>query len=97
MSEFAQRRAEAMAYHAASMKRVRDTPAPKGQRYAAGTRVRISDDLGPRMSHFPSGMEATVEHTYAHAYGGDDVLSYCLNVDGHGQVSWYYESQLTPV
>lgn len=49
------------------------------------------------MSHFTSGVNATVVHTYAHAYGGRDVKSYCLNVDGEGRVSWYYEHQLTAI
>ena len=49
------------------------------------------------MSHFESGVNATVRYTYAHAYGGDDVKSYCLDVDGRGEVSWYKEWQLTPL
>ncbi len=49
------------------------------------------------MSHFTSDCDATVVHTYAHAYGGDDVKSYCLDVDGHGETSWYDEWQLTVI
>lgn len=47
------------------------------------------------MSHFPKGRNATVMYTYAHAYGGNDVKSYSLNVDGHRYISWYEEDQLT--
>ena len=92
---YEQRFAEASAYYATALRRVATDPAPDGQKYAVGTRVRIADDLGPCMSHFPSGMMATVMYTYAHAYGGTDVTSYCLDVDGHGEISWYYEYQLS--
>ena len=49
------------------------------------------------MSHFRSGVLATVKYTYAHAYGGDDVTSYCLDIDDYGKVSWYEEHQLTKI
>jgi hypothetical protein len=49
------------------------------------------------MSHFQGGVNATVKYTYAHAYGGDDVKSYCLDIDNHGEVSWYEEHQLTAI
>lgn len=60
-------------------------------------RVRIADDLGPMMSHFRSGANATVIYTYAHAYGGDNVTSYALDIDGSGFCAWYEESQLSPI
>lgn len=78
-----------------SEERVRAEPVPIGQKFAPGTRVRIADNLGPSMSHFPKGRFATVVSTYAHQYGGDDVKSYTLNIDGLGQHSWYEEHQLT--
>jgi hypothetical protein len=49
------------------------------------------------MAHFQSGVNATVKNTYAHAYGGDDVKSYCLDIDDYGEVSWYEEHQLTAI
>jgi len=93
------RLAEAKAYTAACMERMKSRPEPKGQKFPAGTRVRIADDLGSAMDHFPSGRNATVKYTYAHAYGPCErgVKSYCLDIDGRGQVSWYYEHQLTEI
>jgi hypothetical protein len=89
--------AEAQAYHAQAMKRVQNTSEPKGQKFPCGSRVRIADDLGPYMKHFPKGRQATVVHTYAHAYGGNDVKQYQLDVDGCGEVAWYNEHQLIVV
>ena len=77
------------------MHRVKTTPEPEGQKFPIGARVKIAEKLGPSMLHFPSGCNATVEHTYAHAYGGDGIKSYSLNIDGLGSVAWYDESQLT--
>lgn len=82
-------------FYQESMERVRSTPEPEGQKFPVGSRVMISADLGPYMSHFPSGKSATVAHTYAHAYGGTNVKSYSLDVDGYGNCSWFYEEQLT--
>lgn len=84
-------------FYQKSMDRVKNTPEPKKQKFPRGSRVMIAKNLGPSMSHFPSGIEATVNHTYAHAYGGEDVKSYCLNVDGVGSVSWYDEDQLAAI
>lgn len=83
-------------FHADVMERVAMTPEPAGQKFPFGTRVRIGR-LSATMSHFPSLVNATVEYTYAHAYGGDDVTSYSLNVDGQGSTSWYHENQLTEI
>lgn len=77
--------------------RRKTTPPPAGQKFRPGQRVFIAVDLGKSMHHFPSGRKATVLYTYAHMYGGDNVTSYCLDVDDYGEVSWYYESQLTAV
>jgi hypothetical protein len=85
----------AMGIYAAGLARVASSSEPKGQKFPNGSRVRIADDLGSSMRHFTSGVGATVCYTYAHAYGGRDVKSYCLDVDGRGRVSWYYEHQLT--
>jgi len=89
--------AEAEAYTAACMAEMANRPEPRGQKFPVGSRVRIADDLGSSMSHFQSGVNATVCYTYAHAYGGDDVKSYCLDIDDYGKVSWYEEWQLTAI
>ena len=91
------RNQEAKGIHQAGMERVRTQPVPTGQKYAPGTRVRIDDHLDSTMAHFPSGKNATVRYTYDHAFGGGDIDSYCLDIDGHGEVAWYYEGQLTPI
>lgn len=87
----------AQAHCEAGMRRVATTPEPKGQKFPCGSRVRIADDLGECMRHFQSGVEATVHHTYAHAFGGDDVKSYSLILEGRGMVAWYSEEQLTAI
>ena len=79
------------------LRKVKETPEPDGQKFPCGSRVRISDDLCGSMSHFKSGVDATVEYVYAHAYGGSNVKSYCLNVDDYGSVAWYYEHQLSAI
>ena len=89
--------AEASAYYAKGMQRVEDTPEPEGQKFPCGSRVRIADNLGRAMRHFPSSVNATVKHVYAHAFGGDNVTSYCLDIDGYGEVSWFHESQLKSI
>jgi hypothetical protein len=88
---------DAHAHYAAGMARVRETPDPKGQKFPTGSRVHIAKDLGPTMSHFESDVDATVQYVYAHAFGGDNVTSYSLNIDGYGSVAWYYENQLTAI
>lgn len=97
MIHYKERLAIAEETHRQGLEKVRTTPEPEGQKFHIGERVKIDDVLCSSMSHFPAGKTATVVHTYAHAYWGDDVKSYCLDVDGYGQVSWYHESQLTPL
>jgi hypothetical protein len=87
-----QRRTEAREYHATALNRVRTTPPPAGQKFSPGTRVRISG-LPRHMSHFPSGA-GTVRYTYAHAFGHGATDSYCVFIDGVGEVAWYPESVL---
>jgi len=82
---------------AQAMSDIATKPEPKGQKFPIGTRIRIADDLGTPMSHFPKELDATVKYTYAHAFGGKDVKSYCLDIDGYGQVAWYFEHQLTEI
>jgi len=80
------------------LKRVKSTPEPREQKFKIGTRVKIADDLGNRMSsRFPSGCNATVVYTYAHIFDDDAVEDYCLDVDGHGEIRWYLEHQLTEI
>lgn len=67
---------------------------PKGQKFPIGTRVRVADDLGDCMTHFISSCNATVVYTYKQMWGGEDVTSYCLDIDGHGECAWYKEHQL---
>jgi len=89
---------EAKSYTANCLARMGNKPEPEGQKFPIGTRVRIADDLGKSMSHFRgAGRNATVEHTYAHAFGGDDVKSYFLDVDDVGSNGWYHEHQLTEI
>jgi hypothetical protein len=95
--DYKEREQRANAIYEAGRERVAVNPAPSGQKFLPGSRVRIADDLGSAMSHYAAGREATVCYTYAHAYGGDDVKSYCLYVDGFGQASWYREDQLTAI
>lgn len=76
---------------------VKTRPVPAGQKFPPGTRVKIADVLDSDMSHFEAGVEATVEYTYAHAYGGKDVKSYSLCFDDGNSVAWYREHQLSKV
>lgn len=89
---------KAEAYHKQSLQRVRDEPMPLGQKFPPGTRVRICDEFPETMSHFSgAGKNATVQYTYAHAYGGKDITSYSLLIDGIGSAAWYYEDQLMEI
>jgi hypothetical protein len=97
MSTYKERESQAKSVYEQGLEKVKNTPAPKGQKFAVGSRVRVADDLGPHMSHFTSGVNATVQYTYAHAYWGDDVKSYSLLIDGKGSSAWYEERQLTAI
>lgn len=93
-----QRFAEATARHQDALCRVVETLPPSGQKFQPGERVRIAENLGRHMSHFPSGVIGTVKYTYAHAFGATDARSlrqYCLDIEGMGTASWYDENQLT--
>ena len=67
---------------------------PIGQKYHIGELVKIKIELPKSKFHFPSGKLGVVRYTYAHAYGGENVKSYCLNVLGIGEVSWYDEEDI---
>jgi hypothetical protein len=89
MKPYAERHAEAEAYYKESMERVRTTPPPAGQKFPPGAKVIVT--------HIPGvgdNVLATVHHTYAHAYGGDNVTSYCLDFEGRGLVAWFEENQM---
>lgn len=89
--------ADAKSSYAAALKRVKSALPNKNQKFQKGDRVRIDNDLGKSMNHFPRGVYATVEYTYSQAYGGDNYDSYSLLVDGFGSHSWYKEHQLTKI
>jgi hypothetical protein len=98
MKDRKEREAEAQAYFEQALQRVANTPEPEGQKFPNGSRVLIANDLGETMAHFGGkGKKATVQFVYAHAFGGDNVKSYSLNVDGLGSCAWYYEHQLTAI
>jgi len=94
---YEQRAAQAQGIYQQGLRRVKTTAPPSNQKFAPGSRVRIADKLNPSMSHFSAGKNATVKYTHAHAYGGDSVDSYCLDIDEEGSVSWYHEHQLTQI
>jgi hypothetical protein len=83
--------------YAQGLANVKNNPEPIGQKFPVGSRVKISNKLGLGMGYFPAGRLATVEYTYAHAYGGGNNKDYSLIVDGIGSVAWYGESQLEAV
>ena len=91
------REIQAQSRYEEGIKRVKETPEPAGQKFKCGQRVKIADDLGEYMDHFKSGIEAVVDHTYAHAFGGDDVKRYSLMFDDGSSSAWYEEHQLTAV
>jgi hypothetical protein len=97
MSSYKERLESAKRRYKQGLLNVKNNPEPKGQKFQIGSRVHICKDLGGTMSHFESDCNATVKYTHAHAYGGDDIKSYCLDIDGIGRASWYEEWQLTSI
>ena len=96
-STFKERESQAKGIYEEGLRRVSSEPDPKGQKFPSGSRVRIADDLGSCMGHFECSANATVNYTYAHAYGGSNVKSYSLTIDDYGSSAWYYEHQLTAI
>lgn len=86
----------AKAIYEVALNRVKNTPEPNGQKFHIGERVWIGD-MPSYMSHFENNVWATVQYVYAHAYGGDDIKSYSLNIDNYGSVAWYEEYQLSRI
>lgn len=72
-----------------------------GQKYQRGDRVHITKNMPACMDHFHKGVDATVIYSYEERYGDPKTREgepeYCVDIDGWGQVSWYYEHQLTPI
>lgn len=72
-----------------------------GQKFMRGDRVHIAENLGSYMRHFPSGKDAVVVGSYRDTYPRscgpepDGCNTYTLRVLPEGDVSWYYEHQLT--
>ncbi len=97
MKSYKEKFAKTSSIYEAGLEQVRNTPEPVNQKFPIGTKVYVKKDLGPHMSHFTSDCFAIVEYTYAHAYGGTDVDSYSLNIDGEGSSAWYNENQLIPL
>ncbi|MCK9576573.1 MAG: hypothetical protein M0R51_11675 [Clostridia bacterium] len=67
----------------------------KVQKFHKNDHVMIAKDLGKQMAHFPSGIDAVVIGSYNDQFGSGDIENYTLYVNGHGEVSWYEEWQLT--
>lgn len=67
------------------------------QKFVKGDLVRVAKNMGSGMSHFDSDCDAIVMHSYKDKYGGGKsrMKIYCLYIKGRGEVSWYYENQLT--
>jgi len=91
------RLAYAMTIYQCGQEAVKTHPVPAGQKYPPGTRVRITTPGERMVLPSLSGRTATVLYTDAHAYGGDDVKSYCLDVDDFGRVAWFKETELEAI
>lgn len=91
------RDSDAIAYTEQGKLRVKTMPQPVAQKFDVGSRVRITKAMPSYMTHFECGKDATVLHTYAHAYGGTYWKHYALDIDGMGFRAWYHEEQLTAI
>ena len=67
------------------------------QKFKKGERVKIAEDLGKYMSHFRSGVEATVLYSYRQEFGYGDRDQYAVKFDDGISSAWYKEWQLTLV
>lgn len=67
----------------------------KPQKFHRGDHIRIADDLGSAMRHFPSGLRGFVMGSYRDQYGNGERNLYTVDVEKHGETSWYNEDQLT--
>lgn len=68
------------------------------QKFFTGDLVRIADDLGVSMRHFPKAQDAIVLYSYsekcARSAGTDKIFGVYLIKD-KCETSWYEENQLT--
>lgn len=72
------------------------------QKFHRGDRVYVAKNLGPTMSHFPSGMDGIVMGSYNDQYpyfpGEDHKNIYTIYLlPKRDEVSWYHEDQLTTI
>ena len=66
------------------------------QQFNHGDLVMIAKDLGSSMSHFTADKRAIVIGSYKDQFGSSSQYNeYTLYIEGEGEVSWYYERQLT--
>lgn len=99
MVNFAHRFNEASEYFNRCKKRLNSNKqTPPQQKFAIGQRVKIANVLCPSMSHFQSGVYATVQYTYGQMFGGDDdsFKEYSLIINGKS-TAWYPEKYLSVV
>lgn len=66
------------------------------QKYKKGDRVWIKKGLSQGKRDFKSGCYATIIHSYAESYGGNNFKSYNIDIDNFGIVAWYEEHELEP-
>lgn len=69
------------------------------QVYQKGDHVLLGE-MPPYMKHFPGMTDAIVIGSYADICNGrsdDDKHQFCVFIRGRGQISWYYDSQFTPI
>ncbi len=98
---YSEREAAASAIYARGQLEAAIVPKHPDQKFHRGDRVRIGN-LPSTMSHFPLG-DGTVVGSYNDQYawmsGGhrrsEREPQYSIDIDGHGEVSWYPESTLT--
>ena len=67
------------------------------QKFFLGDLVRVADDLGKSMAHFPCGQDAIVLYSYSEKHcqsvAGDKQFGLYLLKDKQ-ESAWYYENQL---
>lgn len=87
----------AQAVYEKGLERVKNTREPKGQKFHIGERVFIAKGRMERVNYSKEGAWATVQYTYAHAYGGGNEAAqeYFLNIDNYGPVAWFDEDELS--
>lgn len=108
MTTLNQRIGQAMGAHARGQMEAEKADHPKGQLYRKGQRVRI---VGERWGEH-KGKLATVKCSYYQAFNWmsvrcddgreserdlESMNSYCLDIDGHGQVSWFYPDEIEAI